>query len=297
MRSSSARGRSFSRRCGFRWSPGAILRRRPGTAPQWRSSTSDSPNDIPPGQNPLGRQLAASIRRQKRNLVVVGLAKNVSATGLRVSPVPIVYVPLAQLPADTAATLEVRAGGDTARVSRDLREAVRTTLPDASVEVRPLVSQVDDTMLQERMLATLTGAFGLLALGLACIGLYGLLAYGVAQRIREIGIRLALGAQRRGVTAMVLKTLCGSSLPVSASACRPRGRRRDRRIAAVRDHAGRSHGDCREHTGTHDRGAPGGLRSGAPRIACRSSHRLTARVTVPRSIAAGAAGRVTCRTH
>ena len=158
-----------------------------------------------PQQNPIGQHLAASIRGQKGTLVVVGLTKNVSATGLRVPPVPMVYVPLAQLPADTAATLEVRAGRDTARVSRDVREAIRANLPDASVEVRSLVSQVDDTMLQERMLATLTGAFGLLALGLACIGLYGLLAYGVAQRIREIGIRLALGAQRRGVTTMVLK--------------------------------------------------------------------------------------------
>jgi ABC-type antimicrobial peptide transport system permease subunit len=72
------------------------------------------------------------------------------------------------------------------------------------VDVRPLSAQVEATVVQERVMATLVSGFGALALILACTGLYGLLAYTVAQRRREIGIRLALGAQARALIAMIL---------------------------------------------------------------------------------------------
>jgi ABC-type antimicrobial peptide transport system permease subunit len=64
---------------------------------------------------------------------------------------------------------------------------------------------MDATLVQERMLATLAGAFGVLALILVCVGLYGLLAYSVAQRTKEIGIRMALGAQAQWVLKLVLR--------------------------------------------------------------------------------------------
>jgi ABC-type antimicrobial peptide transport system permease subunit len=72
-------------------------------------------------------------------------------------------------------------------------------------EVRPLSEQVEATIVQERMLATLAGTFGVLALVLASVGLYGLLSYRVAQRTKEIGIRMAVGAQRRQVVALVVR--------------------------------------------------------------------------------------------
>jgi len=72
------------------------------------------------------------------------------------------------------------------------------------IEVRPLAAQVDATMGQERMMATLAGAFGLLSLIVASVGLYGLLAYVVASRTKEIGIRMALGAERMQVISLVL---------------------------------------------------------------------------------------------
>jgi putative ABC transport system permease protein len=77
-------------------------------------------------------------------------------------------------------------------------------LPGSPIEVRPLSIQVEATIVQERMMATLASGFGLLALTLACVALHGLLAYSVAQRTKEIGIRMALGAQRTRVVALVL---------------------------------------------------------------------------------------------
>ena len=81
---------------------------------------------------------------------------------------------------------------------------LQARLPDTVLEVLPMSAQVASTIVQERMLATLAGGFGVLALLLACVGLYGLLAYSVTQRIKEIGIRMALGSTRKSVVALVL---------------------------------------------------------------------------------------------
>jgi ABC-type antimicrobial peptide transport system permease subunit len=77
------------------------------------------------------------------------------------------------------------------------------------VDVRPLSAQVEAVMVQERMMATLASGFGALALALACIGLYGLLAYRVARQTKEIAIRVAIGAQQKRVFIMVLRGAVG----------------------------------------------------------------------------------------
>jgi ABC-type antimicrobial peptide transport system permease subunit len=85
-----------------------------------------------------------------------------------------------------------------------VRHALQRRLPDATIEVRSFSAQVDATLVQERMMAALGGAFGLLALVVASVGIHGLLAYSVVTRTKEIGIRVALGARRRQVVAHVI---------------------------------------------------------------------------------------------
>jgi predicted permease len=157
------------------------------------------------GQNPLGQHLAATVRGESRNLEVVGLVRNTSTAGLREAPPATVYVAYAQLTGDFPTSLEIRVAGPLEQVAAAMREVLRRKLPNSLIEVRPLSAQVDDTMVRERMMATLAAAFGLLALMLAAIGLYGLLAYSVERRTKEIGIRMALGAERIPVVALILQ--------------------------------------------------------------------------------------------
>src|SRR5205085_9110766 len=101
---------------------------------------------------------------------------------------------------------EVRTAGDPQALIPAIREAVAQLNPNLPLrDVTTQSQQIDRLLFQERLVARLSGFFGLLALALACIGLYGLLAYEVARRTREIGIRSALGAQRGDVVRLVVK--------------------------------------------------------------------------------------------
>jgi predicted permease len=154
--------------------------------------------------NPIGEHLAARVRGERRDLEIVGIAKNTSASGLRAAPPPTVYVAYRQLTGDVPSTIVVRAGESVGRVSSALQQTIQSRAPETAIEVKALSSQVQASIVQERMLATLGSGFGLLALTLTCVGLYGLLAYGVAQRTREIGVRIALGAHPSRVVRIVL---------------------------------------------------------------------------------------------
>jgi ABC-type antimicrobial peptide transport system permease subunit len=102
--------------------------------------------------------------------------------------------------------LSVRpAAGAPMQLRRSIADALTAVDPVVSFAFRPLSEQVDAAIARERLLAALSGAFGLLALGLAAIGLYGLASDSVGRRTAEIGLRMALGAQRPAVIALVLR--------------------------------------------------------------------------------------------
>jgi predicted permease len=156
-------------------------------------------------QNPVGQHLSAVVRGRPSALEIVGLAKDTHATGLRTRPPAMVYVAYTQLTGDVSIALELRVMGRITDVAAAVTRLLQSRLPNVLFEVRPLSEQVEATIVQERMLATLAGTFGVLALVLASVGLYGLLSYRVAQRTKEIGIRMAVGAQRRQVVALVVR--------------------------------------------------------------------------------------------
>jgi len=168
-----------------------------------------------PNQNPIGRFIStratvgSAPRGQARDLEIVGIVKNSTTLGFRRKPYPTVYVSYAQLNGDFSFTLDVRANGSIAAVAEGVRTALQAKLPSIPVEVRSLSQQIDAAIIQERMMATLAGGFSVLALIVACIGLYGILAYSIARRTKEIGIRIALGARRTALIVMVLKGAVG----------------------------------------------------------------------------------------
>lgn len=105
-----------------------------------------------------------------------------------------------------AMTLHVRAGGTDARIVESIREELRAVHPDVALEFpMPLARMIGFSLLPQRLAAGLIGAFGILGLVLAAAGVYGVMSYQVAQRMREFGIRIALGAKGADVTRLVLR--------------------------------------------------------------------------------------------
>jgi ABC-type antimicrobial peptide transport system permease subunit len=99
---------------------------------------------------------------------------------------------------------EVRTTADAAGFAVHLQQALLKIDGNLLVESRPLADLVDQSLALQRLIARLTGLFGLLGLSLACVGVYGIMSYTVAQRTNEMGIRVALGAQRRDIIRLVL---------------------------------------------------------------------------------------------
>jgi putative ABC transport system permease protein len=181
------------------------------------------------GENPVGMHIQKEgyLGEASPMFQIVGLVKDSKYSDLREKPTPLVYLPMAQ---------DDRAGNDSQFLIRSslppsvMLPQVKEALLQASramvVDFHLLQAQIRDSLIRERLIATLSGFFGSLAVVLATVGLYGVISYMVARRTNEIGIRVALGAQRRDVIAMIMReagillgvgTVIGAALSLGVS--------------------------------------------------------------------------------
>jgi predicted permease len=161
------------------------------------------------GRNPIGRTFKLVDRPDKAAplMEIVGLASDAVYHSLRDPVPPTMYVPIPQAnEPPSSISLSLRAAvGSPVMLTQGVAAAIGDINRDLSLTFRPLADQVNASMIQERLVAMLSGFFGALALLLAGLGLYGVTSYAVSRRRTEIGIRMALGAAPAGVVRLVLR--------------------------------------------------------------------------------------------
>jgi macrolide transport system ATP-binding/permease protein len=160
------------------------------------------------GANPLGRRFNFGVKGDSQNdYEIVGIVSNAKYSRVRGNFPRTAYVPYtASQLALKGLYLYVRAAGDPSALVASVRATVQAIDPNlAIIEMDSMRGQIGDSVWQERLFARLTSAFGLLALTLACVGLYGTISYGASRRRVEIAVRMAMGARHTQVLWMVLK--------------------------------------------------------------------------------------------
>jgi len=158
------------------------------------------------GRNPIGKHFGLGPRSDQRGYEILGVVGDAKYSSLRENVPPTAYLYIPQLPQNAGGVIfEVRSAVAPASLVPQVRSLIQRIDSRLSADdLTTLAEQVDNSLYQERMMSALSTFFGALALLLAAIGLFGVMSYAVARRTNEIGIRMALGAERGGILRMIL---------------------------------------------------------------------------------------------
>ena len=254
-----------------------------------------------PGEDPIGRRIVFGFTESVPR-TIVGVVGDVKRDGPGAASQPEMYVPFEQDPWWAAyLAIRTKGAGDPGALSAAIRREVAALDPSLPVaDIQPMTAIVHDSVSQPRFRTTLLGLFGVTALLLAVIGIYGLIAYDVGRRAREIAIRLALGASRRDVLSLVFRQGfaltrhrprrgCGRGGGVDALPVEPPLRNAPHRPGDLRGRGGPI--ACGGSSGVLDPGAPRAFRRPEPRPAKRVAAQARGAATHSRGPRRGASRR------
>jgi putative ABC transport system permease protein len=167
--------------------------------------------DYPNGQNPIGQRLLLGI--DPRPFEIVGIVADARQAALESEAKPGIFIVYGQSPSPSNEAFTIRTNGELGQLTRSLRDVLRTIDPNQAITgVRPLVNIIEDTFGQRRLIMTLLQLFAGIAVILALVGIYGMIAYSAVQRTREVGVRMALGAHPYDILRLLLQRGLGMTV-------------------------------------------------------------------------------------